>query len=518
MPPKPRMVRKNAPTSLSPGKPAPPPSSTTPTAASFPSTSVSKSPSKEGSMLPPPDPKPPQAILEPEVDMLTGCLKNIAVKTGQIYGFYADARRLGINKYAARPPQSLTAALGREVEKYDLLCDAMESHLLRAISVLQRDLELEKARIQAEAEAAALKESTEMRPSTPEAPATSAATSDLTAQPTLLTSSPMGPPAIPHPQTPLASPPVATPVTSARRPSTISLSTLNRPQFPHKLDLSAAALRINPEEISQGLASPVTLAPKSGRNTAASEFPPHDFMAALASSDVPANRPVDIDLTSLPDSESGAPQSSNDPALGSSADKPIELDLDSMDIDMSNVQDLFSDAGTGNMNIFDQGLSAETKGAKKEDDENLHAEILSALSKPDAVGHTDAGADIFASLGTNSLQAGTSNSQFPSSDIANSNNQPSTSSGPSASALLASFSASNAAASSSNEPQAVDGPEPAFDMNAIDFSSFSSLDAGLSFDPAAGADMNFMDMAAFMNMGDAAGNGNDNGNQGQSTT
>ena len=125
---------------------------------------------------------------------------------------------------------------------------------------------------------------------------------------------------------------------AARRQSTISLSSLNRPQFPHKLDLSSAALRINSAELAQGLGglpSPVTLAPKSGRATATSEFPP-DFMAALAASDI-ANQPVDIDLTMLPEEAPATAHVSLDATLGSSADRPIELDLEGMDIDMTNV-------------------------------------------------------------------------------------------------------------------------------------------------------------------------------------
>lgn len=64
-------------------------------------------------MLPPPNPVPPAAILEAEMNALSGCLKvnqtshnaiellrnslllqNAVVRTGQVYGFYADTRRL----------------------------------------------------------------------------------------------------------------------------------------------------------------------------------------------------------------------------------------------------------------------------------------------------------------------------------------------------------------------------------------------------------------------------------------
>ncbi|KAI0307501.1 hypothetical protein B0F90DRAFT_1619626, partial [Multifurca ochricompacta] len=290
--------------------------------------------SREGAMLPPPNPSPPKAILEPELDALAICLRNAAVKTSQIHAFFADTSRLGINNYAARPPHSLTDALGREAEKYDQICDVMEAQLSRAVAVLQRDLDRAKAHEQAEREAEALRN----LPPEPEAvtensnraePSAGSASSTMhtdvlgSSSATQKSTMTMG----------------TGPFPAARRQSTISLSSLNRPQFPHKLDLSSAALRINPGELAQGLGgglpSPVTLAPKSGRTTAASEFPP-DFMVALAASEM-ANRPVEIDLTMLPEEAPAVAHVSLDPSLGSSADRPIELDLEGMDIDMTNV-------------------------------------------------------------------------------------------------------------------------------------------------------------------------------------
>lgn len=107
------------------------------------------------------------------------------------------------------------------------------------------------------------------------------------------------------------------PTLAARRQSTISLSSLQRPPMPHKLDLSS--LRLDPNDLSimqSGMASPVTLAPKSSlpRATDFSFDPSQD---------------VDIDLTIGEDVI--PPPEVSDTALGSSADKPIELDLD-MDI------------------------------------------------------------------------------------------------------------------------------------------------------------------------------------------
>lgn len=302
-------------------------------------------------MLPPPDPSPSKAvILEPELDAIAICLRNAAVKTSQIHAFFADTKRLGINNYATRPPHSLTDALGREIEKYDQLCDTVEAHLSRAIAVLQRDLDRAKAQEKAEREAEALRN---LPPPGPEAVAVSSNPAELGASSVSLA----------HP-TDVSGPSVSGlqkagvgSFLAARRQSTISLSSLNRPQFPHKLDLSSAALRINRAELAQGLGgglpSPVTLAPKSGRITSTSEFPP-DFMAALAASEI-TDQPVDIDLTMLPEE---AP-------LGSSADRPIELDLEGMDIDMTNVdvdvKTLFGDEPTGGIstaNLFDDPTAA----------------------------------------------------------------------------------------------------------------------------------------------------------------
>jgi hypothetical protein len=75
-----------------------------PASAAKPSTPV------VGAMLPPPVPAPPKAILEPEMDALSLSLRvrlplrslvrhlkpsqSVAVKTGEIYAFYSDTRKL----------------------------------------------------------------------------------------------------------------------------------------------------------------------------------------------------------------------------------------------------------------------------------------------------------------------------------------------------------------------------------------------------------------------------------------
>lgn len=135
-----------------------------------------------------------------------------------------------------------------------------------------------------------------------------------------------------------------------RRPSAISISSLHRPQFPLKLDLSSTSLKFTEEEamsFQKGLASPVTLAPKSARPVGPNEFPP-DFMAAFAAGTLPhdvAAGTAAIDLTLSENSHIPGDHPSIGLGLGGSSDKPIDLDLDldNMDVDMANMTDLFGD-------------------------------------------------------------------------------------------------------------------------------------------------------------------------------
>ncbi|KAK2461728.1 hypothetical protein APHAL10511_006191 [Amanita phalloides] len=267
----------------------------------------------------PNDEPPPTLILEPELNALTTSLKVAIVKTGQIYSFYADRARLN---HSYNPPDSLTASLGREIEKYDQLCDAIDSHLLRAIAVLQRDLRREEQRKKEAAMATNKGKGSDLL-RTADAVHEAIPSGDRVSTPATLMLSPATIPA-------------------GRRPSAISISSLQRPAAPLKLDLSSTSLRISedPALFTGGLASPVTLAPKSARPQGSNEFPP-ELMAAFASATSTTNAlggTGEIDLTAE-DNDSHLPMSL-DPAAGSSADKPIELDLDTMDI----MSDLFGDS------------------------------------------------------------------------------------------------------------------------------------------------------------------------------
>jgi hypothetical protein len=303
------------------------------------------------------------------------------------------------------------------------------------MAVLQRDLNHEGERLKAEAQAQAAAE------------AAKAAAVEPSPSPDVE----MVPIAVPARETtpsiqstPLTSPSINP--ASARRQSTISFSSLNRPQFAQKLDLSAAALHFSPDEIAGRPASPVTLAPKSARLLVANEFPP-DFMAVLAEQASTSNRPVDIDLT-LDD----VPSMGN-VALGSSADQPIELDLD---IDMAGDM-----SAMPTMDLFGEGAPSIAGGAQPKT-EDINMQLLDAFSTAPTQEH-------------------------------------------STEALLASLASSSTA---QPPPDAASGGEaPQFDMAAIDFSNFNSMGPSMNFGGAEGGDMNILNIDALLGMSTVSAEG-----------
>lgn len=250
-----------------------------------------------------------------------------------------------------------------------------------------------------------------------------------------------------------------------RRAATISLSSLHRPAFPHKLDLSATTLRITAEEaslFSSGpMASPVTLAPRSARPSASNEIPP-DFMAAFDVADDGIGRPVDIDLTVPDTGPSDVSMGNHDmdieitTTLGSSADKPIELD-DDIELDMS---DLFGDTGDTSSNATDL-----PKDIKQDD---MELDLLGALSTSGDADSTNN--DIFASF---AQSEDSSSSQLQPQGSSLLSVLPLTPGAPSPGTLLASFSGSEMSAeqpSMSTDTNAMHG-DPSFDMNSLDLSN-----------------------------------------------
>ena len=268
-----------------------------------------------------------------------------------------------------------------------------------------------------------------------------------------------------------------------RRGSAISISSLHRPQFPLKLDLSSTSLRITEEEAAmfkKGLASPVTLAPKSAR-LGPNEFPP-EFMAAFANSSVPpdvTSEPPAIDLT-LPH----VPQEENDSTMnngvGDSSDKPIELDLD---IEMANMTDIFGDPDpddSEDSNIRD-GLFSPVLNEEPPQTENFE----NFAANPDLVSQLAAGEPSIL--------------------------QPQSTSVPSPGSLLAQFSSSRMMDHKPSPSDNVTIPimTENFDINAIDLSNLptgffsNAQDSGVSFP---------MDMEAFLTLetGEEKGEGESN--------
>ncbi|KAK0208703.1 hypothetical protein DFS33DRAFT_1305093 [Desarmillaria ectypa] len=410
------------------------------------------------SMPPPPDPVVPKRILEQEMEGLKSCFRNAMVKTGQLYAFYADTRKLGIRKYTPYPPRSLSASLGREIENYDQLCDSMESHLLRAIAVLERDLRREEQRIK-EVEEAALASQTHLQE-----PTLSPSSSRLTL--------PMPPPDADStlPSATPSSSPLTSSMMQGRRPSAISISSLQRPAFPLKLDLSSSSLRMSAEEaafLSNGLHSPVTLAPRSAR--------PHDYpveLMAAFTSDIPPAPPNQesanntIDLTMEPSERNVSVNM--DSAVGSSADKPIELDLGDMEVDMS---DLFGDSSSNDAvdSLFSPTVANSELAAESVKQEEQH--FLNSFAANG--GATEE--EFFSSLSSKPENGQSSSLEIPSGDSAGQT-------APSPGTFLASLTGSQL--ESGNEITTSSGmPEGQFSMENLDYGFFANdQDPGVNLD------------------------------------
>ncbi|KAH8834824.1 hypothetical protein DL96DRAFT_1571892 [Flagelloscypha sp. PMI_526] len=247
----------------------------------------------------PPPPVPP-SILEPEITAMAVCLKNAVVKTGEIYKFYADTQRLGIQRYAPRPPQALTSALGREIETYDQLCDSMETSLRNAIA--------SKARQAADEEAAKAKMASP--------------------EPIITDTEMMPPPPLP-----------------GRERET--------------LDLSSASLRISADEVFNYWTDRVLPV-----DEAQSHFDAE--MDLLMAYDT-------IDLSSL--SDAAGPVSTG---AGTSANQPIELDLDALDMDLFGDAPDSSAAGNTGDGLFSPAPSMDLNIKAEENDEVFMAALQGA--------------------------------------------------------------------------------------------------------------------------------------------
>ena len=253
----------------------------------------------------------------------------------------------------------------------------------------------------------------------------------------------------------------STSVPLGRRPSAISLSSLHRAPPPLRLDLSS--LRMSADEaslFSGGLSSPVTLAPRSARLSTMNEVPP-DLMNAFTTSptdaiDLTESDTVVTDMTAVNNNVN----ISLDPALGSSADKPIELDLD-MDIDMS-MTDLFGDPtgpSPNSANVVVDSLFSPSDGKRTKVGEALQMEIMDA---------------VFPSLGGDLPQSVQVNESLPAPPLSGT--------APSPASLLASVNAVS------------DTPFELLDLSSLSTDFFSGTTGT--------EDINLMEMEELFNIGD----------------
>lgn len=318
MPPKPRMIPRKSVQSVEPEQ--------------------AKNAVSSNRMLPPPSPKTSHVILQSELDTLEASYREIAIAAGKLFQFYSYSRKERIATYSPYPPASTARMLGRSLEKYDQICDTIETRLQHSIAIIQRDVKALKTRLKAEEEEAAQRK-----------PISSSTT------PALL-GSPIGQSSI---LTDSALSNVLPPVLSMqnRRQSAI-LSSLHRPAFPLKLDLSSLSSHTDPSfvtpvdvSVDLGLTrapSPVTLAPKTAK--ALANEPTLDLFMNSSHQSIPelsmgsdntASSKLDVPL---PDKDVIDLTSDSVPRtqLGDSADKPIELDMDTSYDGM----DLFGDRTT----------------------------------------------------------------------------------------------------------------------------------------------------------------------------
>lgn len=282
-----------------------------------------------------------------------------------------------------------------------------------------------------------------------------------------------------------------------RRPSAISISSLHRPAFPLKLDLSSTSLRISEEEaamFSQGLASPVTLAPKSARAIGPNEFPPEliaAFNNAPSSIDIPH---PDMDLTLAADIQQKPDLSALGVGLGDSSDKPIELDLDAMDIEMPNMND-FGNPVEMNESTEDhegdglfsplqddgEGEGADNIQPQKEEGHSVPTYDMDSKVNQELFGDFSSSGEMGVAMETDTSMPPPHSTEMPSSED-----------------LLAQFSATQGTSPSSNPM--LQGGE-AFDLNSIDLSSLASQFYAQEHD----SEINFaMDVETFLNMDTAS--------------
>ncbi|KZS90313.1 hypothetical protein SISNIDRAFT_457843 [Sistotremastrum niveocremeum HHB9708] len=415
-------------------------------------------------MPPPRDPR----ILVPEARALEQMLKVITFRTTQLLQHKVKQRALGgpgaaASQLLSSPPEHSVQALGRAIQQYDQVCDAIEMKINHLIAITKRDIRREQdrlARIEAE-----------------KAPPPEAADADVT-----MSDAFAGPERPPIPQLPpgvhigkgLTGPMNAA---QARRPSTISLSSLRGPTR-LKLDLSDTALRLDPAQLAQPLASPVTLAPKTGRPLASIEPDSMEAellqaMAVDTSDHVPGldSMPPLPNLPSIADadmSELQAPPEQSNPQP--SATDPV------VDLDTADMESLFGDVSSA-VEMNAPSLPLDSSGTHPD---GLLGQADDNLFSPPPVGNTPP---------TDGITQ-TGQSLLPGDDTTIPGLTPSPQS------LLAAMHQNNQRPNAvpDLESSAMPSTLPEFDFNSIDFNlpdNMFGLEAGTSGE---GLDQSLMDL------------------------
>lgn len=202
---------------------------------------------------------------------------------------------------------------------------------------------------------------------------------------------------------------------SGRRQSNVSHSALHRSSFPLKLDLSASALGFNANDLTQSaLASPVTLAPKTGLRSAAADMMPDIMSAFPPMTGVPGSH-NQFDLELGPLTQSDAKAKAGLQALGNSADNAIDLDLnlDDVPVDVDSLDIFGDDPPTNDVGDIFSGTTGESSTSNttnannnvgdfleslKSDDPNISSNKLATPQFTDATGQAESPASMFSGL------------------------------------------------------------------------------------------------------------------------
>lgn len=258
----------------------------------------------------------------------------------------------------------------------------------------------------------------------------------------------------------------------------------------------------------KGLASPVTLAPKSARAVGPNEFPP-ELMAAFNEGPSSLNVPHEpINLTMSGNIQPKPQLADLGLGLGDSSDKPIELDLDAMDMEMHNINH-FNPVGINETSEDHEGdglFSPLEDHNEGEGADNLRGAKGEGSSIPGYDMDSKVDQELFGDFASSAGEMGVAMETDVSMPQTHSTELPLPAD------LLAQFSSAQETSPSSNPM--MQGAGETFDINAMNSLDLSNL-ASEFYAQGQDGDMNFsMDMNTFLNM-DAASEQRQDGDSSQ---